>query len=116
MTATHTPEATATNTPSLEGTVRPLPELLLEPVSGPAGIEITLSGKYFTPYAQYVIYWDVPETPIETVLADDVGQILGVVYKVPPAALVGIHEVVAEQEDGTVVARSPFAVTESSSE
>jgi hypothetical protein len=89
--------------------------LLLEPFSGPAGSEISISGKYFTPYAQYVLYWDVPDMPIETVLADDVGQILGVVYQVPPKALVGIHEVVAEQ-DGTVVARSPFTVTESSGE
>jgi hypothetical protein len=115
MTATYTPEATATNTPSLGGTVRPLPELLLEPSSGPAGTEITISGKYFTPYAQYALYWDVPEIPIEAVLADDVGQILGVVYQVPASASVGIHQVVAEQ-DGTVVARSPFTVIESSSE
>ncbi len=115
VTLTHTPEATATNTPSLGGTVRPLPELLLEPVSGPAGTEITILGKYFTPYARYLLYWDVPEMPIEGVLADDVGQILGVVYQVPPEVPAGIHEVVAEQ-DGTVVARSPFTVTASSSE
>ena len=76
---------------------------------------MTISGKYFTPYAQYVLYWDAPEMPIEIVLADDVGQILGVVYQVPSTAPAGIHEVVADQ-DGTVVARSPFTVTGSSSE
>jgi hypothetical protein len=115
LTLTHTPEPTATSTPSLGGTVRPLPELLLEPFSGPAGTEITISGKYFTPYAQYVLYWDVPEMPIEGVLADDVGQILGVVYQVLPEAPEGIHEVVAEQ-DGIVVARSLFTVTASGGE
>jgi hypothetical protein len=116
-TPTHTPEATATNTPSLGGTVRPLPELFLEPFSGPAETEITISGKYFSPYAQYSLYWNVPEMPIELVWADDVGQIFDVVYQVPPEVPVGVHEIVAEQGDnGTIVARAPFTVTASSSE
>jgi hypothetical protein len=62
-----------------------------------------------------LLYWDVPDMPIEDILADDIGQILGVVYQVPPESSAGMHEVVAEL-DGTVVARAPFTVIASSSD
>jgi len=105
-----TPVATATSTPALSGTISPPPELALTPSSGPAGTEVSITGRYFAPYGQYLVYWDAPDVPIGVTLADDIGQILPVVYQVPPTASVGLHQVVVEL-DGIVIARAPFTVT-----
>ena len=82
------------------------------PSEGPAGVEIEILGRYFTPYAQYLVYWDSPDTPIGLKLADDIGQIGVTIYKVPPTASVGLHQIAAEL-DGTVIVRMPFTVTAS---
>jgi hypothetical protein len=105
-----TSTATATSTPALSGTIGPPPELILTPSSGPAGTAITITGRYFAPYGQYLVYWDAPDVPIGITLADDIGQIFPVVYQVPPTASAELHQVVVEL-DGIVIARAPFAVT-----
>jgi hypothetical protein len=80
------------------------------PSSGPPGTAISITGRYFTRYRQYSLYWDVPESRIGETLADDIGQLNPLPYSVPLTASVEIHQVVAEL-DGTVVARAAFAVT-----
>jgi hypothetical protein len=113
-TATPTLTVTPTSTPAISGTISPPPELILAPPSGPAGTEVTISGRYFSPYSPYLLYWDAPEMPIGIILADDIGQIPSVVYTVPLTATVTTHQIVVES-DGTVVARAPFAVTDGDS-
>jgi hypothetical protein len=114
QTPTQTPApmgtATATSTPPISGTISPLPELILNPSSGPAGVVISITGRHFLPYLPYVLYWDVPELPIGQALADDIGQIGPVEYRVPALASVEMHQVVIEF-GGTVIARAPFTVT-----
>jgi hypothetical protein len=82
------------------------------PPSGPAGIEITISGQDFQPYAEYVFYWVPPDAQIgEARLADDIGQIAPFTYTVPASAAVGEYEIVVRL-DSTVSAQAPFQVTE----
>lgn len=102
--------ATSTSTPVISGTLSPPPELDLTPSSGPPGTEISISGRHFRPYQQYLLYWDAPETPIGVVLADDIGEIYQVVFTVPLTASVQVHQVMISL-DGIVVARVPFTVT-----
>jgi hypothetical protein len=78
---------------------------------GPAGTEISITGSYFVPYRQYLVYWDAPESPIGVLLADDIGQIHSLTYVVPLDTSVELHQVVIEL-DGTVVARAAFTVTD----
>ena len=90
-----------------------MPSLSVLPPSGPAGIEITISGSDFVPYAQYVLYWAPPDTQIgDPVYADDVGQILPVTYTVPVSVTVGNYDVIARFEGNQAVADVPFEVTE----
>ena len=107
---TETPVPTATNTPAISGTIQPLPQLRIEPRSGPMNTDVTISGQFFAPRAQYLVYWNTQEDQIGTVVTDDLGQIAPVVFKVPEAASVGKHQVVVEA-DGVVVARASFSVT-----
>jgi hypothetical protein len=64
------------------------------------------------PYAPYQICWDSPADLIQSVLADDIGQIANLVYTVPGAASVGTHQILAVDGNGNVVAQTPFAVTQ----
>jgi hypothetical protein len=101
---------TPTSTPVISGTISPPPELELTPSLGPPGTEISITGKHFRPYQQYLLYWDVPASPIGIVFADDVGDIYQVVFTVPLTASVQVHQVVISLDD-IVVARVPFTVT-----
>jgi hypothetical protein len=80
------------------------------PASGPAGTEITISGRDFPNYAECVFYWDSPETPIDVRHVDDIGQIQEFTYVVPESASFGIHHIVVTIER-VVVVQEPFAVT-----
>jgi hypothetical protein len=82
------------------------------PSSGPTGTQVTISGTNFVPYAAYQICWDSQATLIQAVLADDIGQIANLVYTVPAAATVGIHQILATEDNGRVVAQVPFTVTQ----
>jgi hypothetical protein len=80
------------------------------PSSGPPGTGISITGRYFTRYRQYALYWDTPDLRIGDTLADDIGQLNPVPYLVPLTASVELHQVIVEL-DGTVVARALFTVT-----
>jgi hypothetical protein len=108
-TTTETPLPTATSKPSI-ATIQPLPELVLEPASGTAGTQFTLSGRFFAPRAQLLVYWNRADTLFGTVVTNDAGAIPPTVYAVPDGAAVGKHAVVIESE-GLVVARASFSVT-----
>jgi hypothetical protein len=84
--------------------------LRIQPRSGPINTDVTVSGQFFAPRAQYLVYWNTQDTQIGTVVADDLGQMPPVVFNVPQSALVGKHQVVVES-DGVVVARASFSVT-----
>jgi hypothetical protein len=49
---------------------------------------------------------------IQSVHADDIGQIANLVYTVPAAVTVGAHEILALDGNGNVVAQTPFTVTQ----
>lgn len=113
LTATATATATPTATQTATATATPEPVLLVEPPSGPAGIEVTISGQGMAPYAQYAIYWDPPDVPIaDPVYANDVGQVSPFTYTVPVTATVGDYRIIARREGDTVVIEAPFQVTE----
>jgi hypothetical protein len=84
------------------------------PDTGPAGIEITISGTDFAPYAEYHFYWDPPDVQIgDAVYADDIGQILPFTYTVPISATIGDYRVIARfEQTATIVAEAPFQVVE----
>lgn len=113
-TATPTPTKTllptATHTPSISGTIQPLPQLRIQPRSGPQNSDVTISGQFFAPRTQYLVYWNTLDNPVGTAVTDDLGQISPVIFKVPESASVGRHQVVVEL-DGVVVARASFEVT-----
>jgi len=64
------------------------------------------------PYAPYQICWDSQAELIQAVLADDIGQIADVVYTVPTTATIGIHTILALDNDAIAVAQVPFSVTQ----
>jgi hypothetical protein len=110
---TATPTVTSTATATATPTETPVPALSVLPSSGPAGIEITISGSDFVPYGQYVFYWAPPDVQIgDAVYADDVGQILPFTYTVPVSMTVGGYDVIARFEGNQAVADAPFEVTE----
>jgi hypothetical protein len=112
-TATATQMPTPTETATATPTATPEPSLSVEPSSGPAGLEITISGQDFVEYAQYFFYWAPPDVQIGgEVLADDTGQILPFTYTVPITMTVGDYEIIARFERTTVAAQAPFKVTE----
>jgi len=82
------------------------------PASGPIGTQVTISGTNLVPYAPYQICWDLPTNLIQSVLADDIGQIANLVYAVPATATVGTHQILAVDGNGSVVAQTPFTVTQ----
>jgi hypothetical protein len=88
-----------------------VPQLYLVPKSGPRNSDITISGQYFAPLTQYLVYWDTPGTQIGLVNTDSAGRIAEMVFAVPGVASLGKHQVVAEL-GGDVVARAPFTVTD----
>jgi hypothetical protein len=108
-TITATPEPTATSTRTTSGTIQPLPQVLVEPDSGPPNTTVTVSGELFAPQTEYLVYWDSPDEPIGIALTDAMGQ-FSVVFDVPAGAEEGRHRVMVEL-DGVVVAREPFTVT-----
>jgi len=71
---------------------------------------VTISGQYFAPRMEYLLYWDTPDIPIGSVVTDDLGQLPSTTFKVPETAALGKHQVVIEL-NGVVVARAPFSVT-----
>jgi len=81
------------------------------PTSGQAGIEITISGVKFQPYALYTIYWDTPTALIRQISADDIGHIPAFTHTVPLTATTGTYQIVAAL-DGVPVAQTPFNVVE----
>jgi hypothetical protein len=93
------------------GTIQPLPILVLAPRSGPPKSNVTISGQFFAPRSEYLVYWDAREETIGTVVTDGLGQIPAMIYEIPDRAIVGKHQVVVEQLDGVVVARASFSVT-----
>jgi hypothetical protein len=87
--------------------------LSVEPPSGGAGIEITISGEDFEAGAAYVIYWAPPDLPIgDPVTADGNGRIAPFTYTVPISATVGEYQIIARFEGKTASAQTPFSVTE----
>jgi hypothetical protein len=71
---------------------------------------VTISGQYFEPRKEYLVYWNTPDNPIATVVTDDLGQLPPTTFKVPETAVLDRHQVVVEL-DGEVVARASFSVT-----
>lgn len=118
-TATPTSTATATvqpstptTTPSPTATEEP-PSLSVDPSAGPAGVEITITGQRFVPYALYVFYWmSSGEQIVGSVYADDIGRINPFTYTVPLTVPGGVYQIVARLESGTSAAQVPFTVTE----
>ncbi len=110
-TGTATATATATATGTATATATPTPVLSVQPSSGQAGIEITISGIKFEPYAQYSVYWDTPDALIRQVNADDIGQIASFTHTVPLTMTIGVHQIMAGR-DGATAAQTPFTVTE----
>jgi hypothetical protein len=102
---------TATNTPAIAGTIQPLPQLRLDPQSGPENTTVTISGAFFAPRTEYLVYWESPDQPIGTAVTDGIGQFSSMVYTIPGATPVGKYQVVVEL-GGVVVARALFSVTE----
>ena len=83
----------------------------MEPTSGQAGIEITISGEHFESSVEYSIYWDPPTVLIGDRSATDFGQISPFTYTVPITAALGAHQITAEHE-GAVVGETSFEVIE----
>jgi hypothetical protein len=71
---------------------------------------VTVSGQYFAPRMEYVVYWNTPDNPLVTVVTDDLGQMPETTFKVPETAPVDKHQVVVDL-NGVVVARASFSVT-----
>jgi hypothetical protein len=92
------------------GPIQPVPQLKIQPRSGPRNSEMTISGQFFAPRMQYLVYWNVPESQIGTAVTDDLGQLPPLVFNVPEGASIGKHQVVVDL-DGVVVARASFEVT-----
>jgi len=90
-----------------------LPEAVLSvaPLSGPAGIEITISGEQFTPNTLYQVYWS-PSTFIGNVTANDKGEFTDLPYAVPTTTVTGTYQIIANLDAMTMtVAWTPFTVT-----
>jgi hypothetical protein len=83
---------------------------MVAPPSGPAGTELTVTGKDFEPYQRHLVFWDSMTEVIYSGYADDIGQIAGFSYQVPDDAVLGTHYIIAAREDGTEVTRVPFEV------
>lgn len=73
--------------------------------------DITISGRFFAPRTQYLVYWDTLDVIIGNAVTDSLGQIPAMIYTVPSTASLGKHQVVVEKLDGVVVARASFSVT-----
>ena len=86
---------------------------MFSPSSGPAGLEITISGQNFVKYAQYFFYWAPPDVQIGgEILADDAGRIRPFTHTVPVTMTVGDYAIIARFAGTTVAAQAPFKVTE----
>jgi hypothetical protein len=71
---------------------------------------VTISGQFFAPRMEYLVYWNTPDNPLGNVTTDDLGQMPPLTFKVPETASVDKHQVVVELDD-VVVARASFSVT-----
>jgi hypothetical protein len=88
--------------------------LSVDPGSGQAGIQITISGAHLEQSVEFSIYWDPPTTLIGHVDSTELGQILPFTYTVPITVAVGTHQITAER-DGSIAAETTFEVVGSNS-
>jgi hypothetical protein len=65
------------------------PRITISPTSGPAGVEVAISGTGLGPFLMYTLKFD--EMVLETPLFTDGGGALELTIRVPKSAVVGVH-------------------------
>ncbi|MBI4498303.1 MAG: carboxypeptidase regulatory-like domain-containing protein [Chloroflexi bacterium] len=95
---------------SVTFTTEALPSLTLNPVQGPAGTAVTVSGAGWNANTTVTLAWDQPATPsAATATTNNNGAFANATFNVPKGSELGLHTVTATQ-GSNVAARATFTV------